>query len=756
MLLRRRFYSASINSKIDTSKDYFNIKSLEDNNSISFTNTIYYSINDSNWNTLLSGQSVTINKNDIIYFKAEIIPVSSSSGGIGTFTISNYCDISGNIMSLLFGDNFEDKIDLKEGDLSTKSYTFYGLFKNCNTIINACNLTLPATTLANYCYGMMFQDCSSLITAPELPATNLTNYCYQYMFDGCISLLKAPKLPATTLATYCYQYMFYNCSSLVTAPELPATNLTNYCYRYMFYNCSSLVTAPKLPATELTTNCYRCMFQGCSNLTKAPELPATDLAGYCYYSMFQGCSNLTKAPELPATNLTSYCYYGMFQGCNGLTTAPELYSRDLANYCYAYMFRGCTGLTKMPELPATQLNAYCYNYMFSGCTNIKQSCVLPAIILANYCYQHMFSSCNQLMQVISMAGNLSATSCLSNWLNGTSGYGYFLKNKDVDLDIWPTGTNGIPQGWYTNNYNPTDTDTTDYSKEYFTIEAISDSVITLKVPEYTNIYSLQYSIDNGDWINFDTTSTKVQLNKKSKLRISAVTDKYSLLSNDPEIPGKVSSIISSSGYYKVYGNILSLIHGDNFINYNELEDANDVKHTHLFGGMFASQTSLISVKNLILPLTKLSHGCYLSMFTGCSNLIDCPKLPATTLADNCYKYMFRNCKSIAQAPELPATQLNSYCYYGMFYSCTSLLVSPKLHAQILTNNCYSYMFYNCSNINKITMLATDTSAVSCLNNWVNGVPSTGTFYKHPNISTDTIGTGSNGIPTGWTVIDYTE
>ena len=34
----------------------------------------------------------------------------------------------------------------------------------------------------------MFQNCTSLTTAPELPAITLTNACYAYMFNGCSSL----------------------------------------------------------------------------------------------------------------------------------------------------------------------------------------------------------------------------------------------------------------------------------------------------------------------------------------------------------------------------------------------------------------------------------------------------------------------------------------------------------------------------------------------------------------------------------------
>jgi hypothetical protein len=51
------------------------------------------------------------------------------------------------------------------------------------------------------------------------------------------------------------------------------------------------------------------------------------------------------------------------------------------------------------------------------------------------------------------------------------------------------------------------------------------------------------------------------------------------------------------------------------------------------------------------------------------------------------------------------------------------------------------------------MLSTDISASSCLTNWVNGVSSSGTFVKHPDMNS--LPTGTNGIPNGWTVQDDT-
>ena len=87
--------------------------------------------------------------------------------------------------------------------------------------------------------------------------------------------------------------MFQECSSLESAPELPAEQLYNACYVDMFAFCTSLTKAPELPAKELFYGCYSEMFWGCSSLKEAPELPATDLALECYSGMFYGCSSLT-------------------------------------------------------------------------------------------------------------------------------------------------------------------------------------------------------------------------------------------------------------------------------------------------------------------------------------------------------------------------------------------------------------------------------------------------------------------------------
>ena len=95
---------------------------------------------------------------------------------------SLHLKVYGNIMSLVDEEGFATNTTLPENN------TFRGLFSGNFRLYDARNLLLPATTLSNYCYAQMFQDCTSLTEAPVLPAEDLTEGCYQFMFQDCESL----------------------------------------------------------------------------------------------------------------------------------------------------------------------------------------------------------------------------------------------------------------------------------------------------------------------------------------------------------------------------------------------------------------------------------------------------------------------------------------------------------------------------------------------------------------------------------------
>ena len=130
-----------------------------------------------------------------------------------------------------------------------------------------------------------------------------------------------------------------------------------------------------------------------------------------------------------------------------------------------------------------------------------------------------------------------------------------------------------------------------------------------------------------------------------------------------------------------------------------------------------------------LPATTLAEWCYSSMFAGCSSLTTAPALPATTLAESCYEFMFTACTSLTAAPVLPATTLTKECYYGMFRHCFELA--------------------------SVTCLATDISASECTKEWLKNagrdVSGQKTFTTP---STTAWSNDDNGIPNGWTRVDY--
>ena len=264
-------------------------------------------------------------------------------------------------------------------------------------------------SMGELCYIYLFEDCTSLTSAPEMPATTLAYSCYDGMFHGCTSLTTAPELPATVLSANCYVDMFNGCTSLMTAPELPATTLSESCYSGMFSGCTSLTIAPELPATTLTGACYDSMFEGCTSLTTTPDLPATVLAGNCYCDMFRGCTGLTTAPDtLPAAVLMSGSYGRMFMGCASLKKAPNIAATEVASNSCLDMFNGCTSLETIPELYATTLANACYARMFQGCANLKMSTTKSGAYTIPY-------------RVPSVGDGTTANNALRDMFTGTGG-----------------------------------------------------------------------------------------------------------------------------------------------------------------------------------------------------------------------------------------------------------------------------------------------------------------------------------------------
>lgn len=239
----------------DYSTQYLTIESLADNNTISFNNVgsaetkiIYWSSDKTTWNSVSTADSdttlKTLSNNEKIYIKGSNNNYASSTSAYNCFSSDAEFNISGNIMSLIYGDNF-----IGQTTLPSSSYIFCSIFRD-SKVVNASNLILPAATLTDSCYRAIFYGCTLLTAAPALPASTLAANCYRAMFYNCTSLTTAPQLLATTLINYCYNNMFFGCTSLSYIKCL-ATNISaSYSHTYWVRNVAATGTFVKPTSTS--------------------------------------------------------------------------------------------------------------------------------------------------------------------------------------------------------------------------------------------------------------------------------------------------------------------------------------------------------------------------------------------------------------------------------------------------------------------------------------------------------------------------
>ena len=160
----------------------------------------------------------------------------------------------------------------------------------------------------------------------------------------------------------------------------------------------------------------------------------------------------------------------------------------------------------------------------------------------------------------------------------------------------------------------------------------------------------------------------------------------------------------------VYGNVMSLLSKTDF------DEANTLSEPYTFRSLFSGCGYLNRhpSKELLLPATTLTEGCYNNMFTSCQRLTVAPTLPATTLAAGCYTAMFSNCDALSTAPVLPAMEMKRECYKSMFSDCDALTSMPNLPATTVAEQCYYNMFYDCDNLTTLcNSLPAATAVDSC-------------------------------------------
>lgn len=298
----------------------------------------------------------------------------------------------------------------------------------------------------------------------------------------------------------------------------------------------------------------------------------------------------------------------------------------------------------------------------------------------------------------------------------------------------------------------------DYSQDYLTFEALNDGTFTFGFnPRHLNsiIRKLYYSTDDGEtWIDIISNLTEVEDDWSYYTSPTIVSGTNILWKGDMDatwVNGDRILSFKSTFNFNASGNPFFVFRG---------VDWESASTDYEIQGFFSENSSLISAENVYLSYDNTISGktftCrnnygLATMFLQCDNLEIAPKTLPTEVFTSCFSYMFSGCIKLTTVPlnYLPATTLAESCYEGMFERCSILAQAPELPATTLAQSCYSEMFFSCRNLNRIKMMATDISASRCLNFWVSGVSSNGTFVKNSAATWNV--TGNNGVPSGWTV-----
>lgn len=401
--------------------------------------SVSYSLDGNNWTTLtnISGQEVSITTPTIpvdgkVYWKGINLrmAVGDAANKYSWFSSTGRFDVSGDLQSILFDEDFEGKPNTQWGT----GYCFCSLFINCTKLVNSKDLLCNAKFGNGRFYKRMFMGCSSLISTP-------------------IFVDEFNKGVGVNFSVEAFMELYKDCTSLVNPNwQFPVVNPGGNVYQGMFQNTSVVEARFQDSSIPLSDNIFNAMYKDCKHLTTVGSLPWTALRSSCYAYLFQGCTALQIAPSLPATELQSDCYKYLFDGCTLLSQVPDITITSLSSYSLLNMFSGCTSLVHCPikSLPA-QVATSSHRSLFDGCTSLVDVCDFPAETNAGICYYAMLRN-TKVTYIKMLLTSISGNSITSNWVSGVPASGIFVKN--INATWTDVGISGVPSGWTIIYYDP--------------------------------------------------------------------------------------------------------------------------------------------------------------------------------------------------------------------------------------------------------------------------------------------------------------
>lgn len=222
------------------------------------------------------------------------------------------------------------------------------------------------------------------------------------------------------------------------------------------------------------------------------------------------------------------------------------------------------------------------------------------------------------------------------------------------------------------------------------LEAIGGGTVSISNP---NGFNIGYKVENKAWTSTNDTYFSIQAKAGERVWLRGQNDTYT--KGDAKSGFTNTSIDCYSGDFYLYGNLMSLIYGDDYASRKEITGE------YAFSKLFMNNNNIVNhpTLDIELPATTLSPSCYRNMFYQCSKLTRAPKLPAKVLTEACYASMFAYCTALKEFPEMAATDMAYLCCTWMMRG-SGIEEAPELPAMNLARSCYEFMFMECPNLKK--------------------------------------------------------
>lgn len=208
----------------------------------------------------------------------------------------------------------------------------------------------------------------------------------------------------------------------------------------------------------------------------------------------------------------------------------------------------------------------------------------------------------------------------------------FSTSGDVQTAI-DNGSLGKPYVAYVESDGAIDWNTKfiDYAKMPLTFEIISGGTIVFTHSD--NSKTVYYSLNGSEYQEYTSSKggTVINVNAGDIVKFKGNVTAFGYNSG--------TWFGNTTAKHNIYGNIFSLLYGDEFIGKTELPS----RTIDNFSKLFKRSHNLYDTSNLVLPATTLTQGCYYEMFVESENVKYIKCLATDISASNCTKnWLYRS------------------------------------------------------------------------------------------------------------------